>query len=54
MEATLGLLDKPRDLAITARLSFGQHRYLPEIHQDSVPVLVNAKVAGVHVGLHEH
>ena len=33
---------------------FGQKPYLPEIHHDRLPVLVDAEVAGVHVGLGEH
>ena len=33
---------------------FGQHPYRREIHQDRLPVLVDAEVAGVHVGLCEH
>ena len=33
---------------------FGQQPYRREIHQDRLPVLVDAEVAGVHVGLCEH
>jgi hypothetical protein len=33
---------------------FGQQPYFREIHQDRLLVLVDAKVAGVHVGLGEH
>ena len=32
----------------------GQQSYLREIHQDRLPVLVDAEAAGVHVGLGEH
>jgi len=31
---------------------FGQQPYRREIHQDRLPVLVDAEVAGLHVGLH--
>ena len=34
--------------------SFSQQPYLCEIHQDRLAVLVDATVAGVHVGLDEH
>ena len=33
---------------------FGQQPYLREIHQDRLPVRVDAEVAGVHDGLGEH
>jgi hypothetical protein len=33
---------------------FGQQPHLRKIHQDRLPVLVDAEVAGVHVGLCEH
>ena len=33
---------------------FGQQPYFPEIQQDRLSVLVDAEVAGVHVGLGEH
>jgi hypothetical protein len=33
---------------------FGQQSYIREIQQDRLPVLVDAEVAGVHVGLGEH
>lgn len=64
MGHALGLLGMPKDLAITARSSFKdnvnsakgfrQHRHLLKVHQDGVPVLVDAKIAGVHVVLHEY
>lgn len=34
--------------------SFGQQPYRAEMHQDRAPVLVNAEVGVVHVGLGEH
>lgn len=33
---------------------FGQQPYLREVHGDGPPVLVDAEVALVHVGLAEH
>jgi hypothetical protein len=33
---------------------FGQQPYLREVHEDCPPVLVDAKVALVHVGLAEY
>ena len=33
---------------------FGHQPYRREIHQDRLPVLVDPKVAGVHVELGEH
>jgi hypothetical protein len=42
------------DKVCATKVSFGQQPYLREIHQDHLPVLVDAEVAGVHVGLGEH